>query len=150
MATGSADDIETALEEFEDDIPATIDQSALDRMHVVARVLDEGMRVPGTNFRFGLDPIVGILPGAGDTAVGVVSLYIVAEAARLGVSLSTLGRMLANIAVDVIGGSVPVLGVLFDAFWKSNKWNVVLALEDLADTERHPQTGPEPETVTIE
>ncbi|RKD94705.1 DUF4112 domain-containing protein [Halopiger aswanensis] len=148
MATSSADDIGAALEEFEDDIPATIDDSVIDRMRLVARILDEGIRIPGTNFRFGLDPIVGILPGAGDTATAFVSLYIVAESARLGVSQSTLLRMLGNIAVDTVAGSVPILGTLFDAFWKSNKWNVMLALEDLAETERHPQTGPE--TVTID
>ena len=148
MATGSTDDIESALEEFGDDLPTAVDDAAINRMRAVARILDEGLRLPGTDFRFGLDPIVGILPGAGDTATSIVSLYIVAESARMGVSQSTLLRMLANIAVDTLGGSVPLLGVVFDAFWKSNKWNVQLALEDLA--EEGGGSATEPETVVID
>lgn len=148
MATGSTDDIESALEEFGDDLPAEVDEAAINRMQTVARALDEGFRLPGTNFRFGLDPIVGILPGAGDTATALVSLYIVAESARMGVSQSTLLRMLANIAVDTVGGSVPILGVVFDAFWKSNKWNVKLAIEELADSSEGSGSGPE--TVVID
>ena len=148
MATGSTDDIESALEEFGDDLPAEVDEAAIDRMRTVARVLDEGLRVPGTDFRFGLDPIVGILPGAGDAVTAVISLYIVAESARMGVSQSTLLRMLANIAVDTVGGSVPVIGVLFDALWKSNKWNVKLAIEELADSSDESTSGPE--TVVID
>ena len=148
MATGSTDDIDSALEEFGDELPAGIDDAAIARMRTVARILDEGVTLPGTNFRFGLDPIVGILPGAGDTVTSIVSLYIVAESARMGVSQSTLLRMLANIAVDTVGGSVPLLGVVFDAFWKANKWNVQLALEDLAEGE--PGGEGEPETVVID
>lgn len=148
MSTGTTDGIDAAFDEFEDDLPPTVDEAAIKRMRVVARVLDEGIRVPGTSFRIGLDPIVGILPGAGDTATAFVSLYIVAESARMGVSQSTLLRMLANIAVDTVGGSVPLLGVLFDAVWKSNKWNVKLALEDLADGAS--QSDPGPESMSID
>ncbi|QSW99159.1 DUF4112 domain-containing protein [Haloterrigena alkaliphila] len=147
MATGSTDDIEAALDEFDGDLPAGVDEAAITRMRLVARVLDEGIPLPGTSYRIGLDPIVGILPGAGDVVASFVSLYIVAESARLGVSQSMLLRMLANIAVDTIGGSVPVLGVLFDAVWKANKWNVQLALEDLAGQQG---SEPGPETVVID
>lgn len=101
-------------------------------MHVVATLLDDSVRVPGTSYRIGIDPLVGILPGAGDAVTGLVSLYIVAESARLGVSQTTLLRMLANVAIDVGGGSVPVLGDIFDAAWKANRRNVELALDDLA------------------
>jgi len=128
VAAHSAD-----LEALEDDLPATVDDGAIERMRLVARAFDEGIRVPGTDFRVGLDPVVGILPGAGDTAAAAVSLYLVVEAARMGVSQSTLLRMLANVGVDAVVGSVPVLGVVFDAFWKANKWNLQLALEDLAE-----------------
>lgn len=132
MEDSSFDEIGSAFDEFDGELPDTVDEAAIQRMQTVAKVLDEGMRVPGTNFRFGIDPIVGILPGAGDMVTAGVSLYIVVEAARLGVSQSTLVKMLASIAVDTVGGSVPVIGVVFDAFWKSNKWNVQMALEDLA------------------
>jgi len=132
MASDTAVALSADLEGLEDDLPATIDDGAIERMRLVAHTLDEGIRVPGTDFRVGLDPIVGILPGAGDTAAAAVSLYIIVEAARMGVSQSTLLRMLANVGVDAVIGSVPVLGVIFDAFWKANTWNLKLALEDLA------------------
>ena len=132
MASDTAAALSTDLETLEDDLPATVDDGAIDRMRFVAHTLDEGIRIPRTDARVGLDPIVGILPGAGDTAAAVVSLYLVVEAARMGVSRSTLLRMLANVGVDAVAGSVPVLGVLFDSFWKANAWNLELALEDLA------------------
>jgi len=132
MASDTTTALSEDLEALEDDLPATVDGGAIERMRFVAHALDEGIRVPGTDARVGLDPILGILPGAGDTAAAAVSLYVVVEAARMGVSSSTLLRMLANVGVDAIVGSVPVLGVVFDAFWKANTWNLELALEDLA------------------
>jgi len=148
MATGSTDDFSSELEELRDDLPAAVDEAAIERMRVVAHALDEGVRVPGTDFKIGLDPIVGILPGAGDTAAAVVSLYLVAESARIGVSRSTLARMLANVGIDAVIGSVPLLGVIFDAFWKANKWNLKLALTDLA--EASDDSTDEPESVLID
>ncbi|WP_254524892.1 DUF4112 domain-containing protein [Natrinema caseinilyticum] len=133
METDATDGVRSTLEKFDGDLPESIDRAALDRMQTVAHALDKGIRVPGTEFRFGLDPIAGILPGAGDSAAAVVSLYIVAESARMGVSRSTLLRMLAVVAVDAVGGSVPVLGVIFDAFWKANTRNLSLALQDLSE-----------------
>ncbi|ELZ21828.1 DUF4112 domain-containing protein [Natrinema limicola] len=132
MVSNTAAALSEDLEALEDDLPATVDDGAIERMRFVAHALDEGIRVPGTDARVGLDPIVGILPGAGDTAAAIVSLYLIVEAARMGVSNSTLFRMLANVGVDAVIGSIPVLGVVFDAFWKANTWNLELALEDLA------------------
>jgi len=104
---------------------------ALERMDAAATLLDDGMRVPGTDFRFGLDPLLGILPVAGDTVATVFSLYIVLEAARAGVSATTLVRMGLNLAVDYASGLVPIAGDLFDAYWKANRRNVNLAKHDL-------------------
>ena len=145
-----ASEFASELEALEEELPATIDDAAIKRMRVIAHVLDDGIPLPGTNTRIGLDPIVGILPGAGDAVASLVSLYLVAEAARLGVSRSTLVRMLANVGVDTVGGSVPILGTVFDAFWKANKWNVKLALQDLAEEYDHAGTDTGPETVTID
>jgi hypothetical protein len=147
MATDSGDDLRSELAALED-LPAAVDEAAIERMRTVAHVLDEGVRVPGTDFTIGIDPIVGILPGAGDTAAALVSLYLVVESARQGVSQSTLLRMLANIGVDAVIGSIPLLGVAFDAVWKANKWNLQLALEDLA--EEGGQSEAEHRTVTID
>jgi len=116
----------------DEDLPDRVDEAAVARMQTVAHVLDRSIRVPGTNFRVGLDPILGVLPVAGDTVAAGLSLYIVAESARLGVSRPTLLRMLGNIAVDAAGGSIPLAGDLFDAMWKANRRNVELALEELA------------------
>lgn len=104
---------------------------ALERMDAAATVLDDGLRVPGTDFKFGLDPILGVLPIAGDTVATVISLYIVLEAASAGVSATTLVRMGLNLAVDYATGLVPVAGDLFDAYWKANRRNVDLAKRDL-------------------
>lgn len=141
-------DFESAfVDDFEGEIPETVDRAAIKRMQAVVRILDDGMRVPGTNFRIGIDPIVGVVPGAGDTVAAAVSLYIVLESARLGVSYTTLMRMLGNIAVDTAGGSVPVLGVIFDAFWKANRRNLKLALRDLAAAA---ESGPDTDSTTVE
>ncbi|WP_420181941.1 DUF4112 domain-containing protein [Haloarcula sp. KBTZ06] len=100
--------------------------AALGRIRTVAHILDESVRVPGTTLRVGLDPIIGLLPVAGDVATAVCSLYIVAEAIRLGVPKRTLLRLLANIAVEMLFGTVPVVGDLFDAYWKANVKNAEL------------------------
>ncbi|MFW6376935.1 MAG: DUF4112 domain-containing protein [archaeon] len=107
---------------------------AVRRVEWVGRLLDESIRVPGTSFRVGLDPILGIVPIAGDAIATAFSLYILLEAARLGVDARTLLRMVAHVAVDAVVGSIPVLGTLFDAVWKANTWNArILASHVEAD-----------------
>jgi hypothetical protein len=107
--------------------------AALGRIRAVAHLLDESVRVPGTLFRIGIDPIIGLLPIAGDLATAVCSLYIVAEAVRLGIPKRTVVRLLANIAVDAALGSVPVVGDLFDAYWKANVKNAELIATAVSD-----------------
>lgn len=134
-------DVADAFEDFEGDLPETVDRAAVRRMQVVAKLLDDSIPVPGTNYRIGIDPIASVAPVAGDVATGIVSLYIVAESARLGVSYGTLIKMLLNISLDVGGGSIPVVGPIFDAVWKSNVRNVELLMEELqaqADREAEP------------
>ncbi|GAA0231584.1 hypothetical protein GCM10009000_053620 [Halobacterium noricense] len=92
-------------------------------MRKLSTLLDEAFRVPGTNFRFGLDPVMGLLPVGGDVASALISLYIVLEGYMMGVPRHTLVRMLVNILIDTFGGSVPLLGSLFDAGWKANVRN---------------------------
>jgi len=112
-------------------LPESIDRAAVKRVLIVAYVLDEGVRVPVIGYRIGIDPLLGILPGAGDVLSGAVSLYIVVEAARLGVSYTTLCRMIANISLDVVVGTVPIVGDLSDVVWKANTRNFELVLEEL-------------------
>jgi len=101
------------------------------RIETLGRLLDGAVRVPGTEFRIGLDPILGILPGAGDTVASVLSLYIVFEAYRADVPRATLLKMLSYVAVDTVIGSIPVLGTIFDAVWKANQWNARLLADHL-------------------
>lgn len=95
-------------------------------VRLLARVLDEAIRIPGTSVRVGLDPVLGLIPGAGDVAGGVLSVVVLLRAARLGVPQSVLARMASNIAIDAAVGTVPLLGDLFDAGWKANIRNVRL------------------------
>ena len=98
----------------------------LARARVLARALDSAVGIPGTKVRFGLDPIIGLVPGLGDLAGAALSGYIVLVGIQLGASRSVVLRMLANVAIDTVVGAVPLVGDLFDAGWKSNNRNVAL------------------------
>jgi hypothetical protein len=108
------------------------ERAALGRTRTVARLLEEALPVPGLDRRIGLDSIVGLLPVSGDVVTGAAGLYIVGEAARAGAPREVLGRMLGNLVIDIAIGSVPAIGDLFDAAWKSNVKNVNLFAEYLA------------------
>ena len=110
--------------------------AALKRLQQISRVLDNAVPIPGTKTRIGLDPILGLFPGGGDVFTGLLSVYIVFEGARMGVPAATLARMGGNILIDVLTGTVPVLGDIFDVAWKANSQNVALL-------EKH-MTHPEP------
>jgi hypothetical protein len=105
--------------------------ATLERLDRLAYWLDERFRLPGTNVRMGLDGLLGLVPGIGDTLGGLISAYILLEAWRLGIPNSVLMRMLANLGIDVVVGSVPVLGDVFDIGWKANRRNVNLLLRHL-------------------
>jgi hypothetical protein len=98
----------------------------LARLRAVATILDDAVRVPGTRFRVGLDPLLGLIPGAGDAVTGTVAAYAIVLAARLGAPAVVIGRMAANVLIDVATGTIPVVGDLFDFGWKSNRKNLQL------------------------
>jgi len=104
------------------------------RVQVLAKLLDNSISIPGTPWKIGFDPIVGLIPGIGDLIGAVLSGYIVLEAVRAEVPAFTLARMLANIGIDTVLGAVPAVGDLFDAAWKSNTMNVALLERHLAAT----------------
>jgi hypothetical protein len=105
----------------------------LERLRRLGYLLDNSIPIPGTNFRVGLESIVGLVPGVGDLVGGGFSIYILLEAARMGVPASLLSRMGWNLLVDVVVGAVPLLGDLFDAGFKAN-------LRNLALLDRHVQS----------
>ncbi|HJR64123.1 MAG TPA: DUF4112 domain-containing protein [Gemmatimonadaceae bacterium] len=92
----------------------------------LSRLLDEAIRIPGTNIRVGLDPLLGLVPGLGDVVGGALSGYVIILASRHGAPPSVLTRMLGNVLIDSVVGSVPVLGDLFDVGWKANSRNLAL------------------------
>jgi len=143
----SKHDLASEFEQFEGELPSSVDQAAVDRMRLIAQLLDDAIPIPGTNYRVGIDPIMGAAPVAGDVVTGLISLYIVAESARLGVSYQTLLKMLLNVSVDVGGGSIPVLGTVFDVAWKSNKRNVRLLLNEL---EAQARGNEEPTEISVD
>lgn len=96
----------------------------LERARTMATILDDSIRVPGTTFRVGIDPILGVLPYVGDGVASLGSLYIVFVGARLGLPPRTLAKMLGYVGLDFVVGSVPLVGVLVDAVLKVNQRNV--------------------------
>ncbi|MBR9981289.1 MAG: DUF4112 domain-containing protein [Desulfatitalea sp.] len=96
------------------------------RINWLSWLLDNSIRVPKTNYRIGLDPVIGLIPGIGDAIGGILSAYIIAEAARARLPLSILLRMVLNVAIEVIVGAVPLVGDLFDMTWKANARNTRL------------------------
>lgn len=96
------------------------------RAREFARIMDSAFRVPGTRFRFGLDPILGLVPGLGDAIGGGFGFYLLVQAFRAGAPPVVMIRMFANIAADLVLGAVPLLGDLFDAGFKANLRNLGL------------------------
>jgi hypothetical protein len=103
-----------------------------------AVLLDSAFQVPGTRLRFGLDPIVGLLPGAGDLVTGFFSVIILMHSVRLRIPKVVVARMVLNTGLDLLAGAVPLLGDLFDAGFKANLRNMSLL-------ERHARPGVTPE-----
>lgn len=96
------------------------------RLERLARLMDAAVRIPGTDLRIGLDPILGLFPGVGDGVAAIVSAHIIAQAAGLGAPRATLLRMAGNVALEVLIGAIPVVGDVFDVTWRANQRNVAL------------------------
>ncbi len=105
---------------------------SLERARRLARLLDSAFRVPGTSWRIGLDPILGLIPGLGDLATVLPALWIVELARRLGMPRRTRLRMLAHIGFDMAFGAVPLVGDIADARYRANRRNIALIDEFLA------------------
>jgi hypothetical protein len=104
------------------------------RIHGIARLMDTAIQIPGTRIRFGADSVIGLIPGIGDAGGAVIGLFIVNEARRLGLPNHKLVAMLANIGFDTFGGSIPIIGDLFDIYYKSNWRNLEIVLDHFGMT----------------
>jgi uncharacterized protein DUF4112 len=118
--------VDNALDPEVEDARGDTSEDRLRQLELLARWMDSVFEVPGLGVRFGVDALVGLVPGLGDTLTSFVSLHILNEARRFGISRVTMFRMGANIAIDYLLGSVPLLGDAFDVYWKANNRNVAL------------------------
>ncbi len=126
----------TTAQEVEFDIlPPQKADSKMDLSRLIAWILDDLIRVPGTNFRLGLDPIVGLIPGLGDGSTAVFSSVILLQSLRAGVPRIVIVRMALNILINSLLGAAPGIGDLFSAGFKSNRKNYAL-LQKHAGTAR--------------
>ncbi len=101
--------------------------------------MDTAFEIPGTGIRFGLDALIGLVPGMGDTVTSLIALYIVGAASRMGVPRVTLIRMITNVGIDWLVGIIPFLGDVFDVYWKANQRNMAILRGHLGDSARERQ-----------
>jgi NAD/NADP transhydrogenase beta subunit len=108
-----------------------------ENLDLVAHVLDDWLRIPGTSIRFGLDGIVGLVPGIGDVLAGLASCILLVAAWFRGVPYVTLVRMTVNVGIEVVVGSIPFFGDIFDVAWKANRRNYRLLVRHMEQPRRH-------------
>jgi len=113
------------------------DQRGLEVLRRWARIFDSAFQIPGTNIRFGIDPLLGFIPGIGDLASPLLSMFMVWHGFKLRVPKVVLARMVLNALIDALAGVVPVAGDLFDFGWKATQWNLALL-------EKHAMPGQPP------
>jgi hypothetical protein len=111
------------------------EQEAPTTLNNVADLMDRRFTIPGTNFRFGVDSVIGLIPGIGDWAGGLIAIYFPVHAAVVKVPAPVIFRMFLNIIIDILIGSIPLLGDLFDVTWKANVRNVRLMQQYQHDPE---------------
>jgi hypothetical protein len=106
-------------------------------LDTLSHLLDDFLRIPGTPIRFGLDGIVGFIPGIGDILGGLASSIIIVAAWVRGVPAITIARMIMNVAIETAVGSIPIVGNLFDIGWRANRRNYKLLEGSITDPARH-------------
>ncbi len=113
---------------------ATVEET-FQKLDALSRLLDTAILIPGTNIRFGLDALIGLVPGIGDMITTAISSWMIYEAHRLGISRFALMRMIGNVALDGVVGSVPIVGDAFDVAFRANRRNMAI-LRDQLDKKR--------------
>ncbi|PSB07573.1 DUF4112 domain-containing protein [Pleurocapsa sp. CCALA 161] len=107
----------------------------LRQIRKIAKLLDTAIGIPGTKFRIGLDPILGLIPGGGDLVGAAISAYMIYLASSFGLEKSKISKMIQNIALETTVGFVPIVGDLFDAYFKANIRNLDILEQHLAQTD---------------
>ncbi|MEG4809532.1 DUF4112 domain-containing protein [Microcoleus sp. F8-D3] len=116
--------------------PSPSHVASLRRLRRISHLLDNSIPIPGTKYRIGLDPILGLIPGGGDLISSIFAGYVVFKSAQMGVPQETLVQMAANIVFDTVAGTVPVAGDLLDVAWKANVKNIELLDAHLGSPEQ--------------
>lgn len=116
--------------------------SELKWLDTATQLLDNRFRIPGTDIRFGLDFLIGLVPGIGDIASLSISGLLVSVMARKGASGMVIVKMLWNILVDAIVGTIPVLGDIFDLAYRANRRNLHLLQEHYTEGEHEGSAWP--------
>ena len=106
-----------------------LNEEKLLRLKLLSERLDNSIKIPGTNQKIGIDPIIGLIPILGDFIGVIFSTYIMYSGIKMGVSSKIVKKMATNLAIEFIIGSIPIIGDIFDALWKANKKNVELIEE---------------------
>jgi hypothetical protein len=104
-------------------------RAALERLDWLANLMDSAIVIPGTRITVGLDALIGLAPGIGDTVTTLISLWMVKEAHELGAPKHLIARMIGNVALDGLVGAVPLLGDAFDVMFRANRRNMKLLRE---------------------
>jgi hypothetical protein len=113
-------------------------------LEFISRIMDSLFQIPGTRWRVGIDPVLGLIPGVGDFISSFFALFIILAGVKYGVPKITLLRMGLNVGLDLLIGAIPVVGDLFDVWWKANERNVALLRRSLmvaGPTARRAQLG---------
>lgn len=121
----------------------------LQKIRRIANLLDTAIGIPGTKFRIGLDPILGLIPGGGDLITAGISAYMVFLATRFGLEKPEIAKMVKNIMLETTIGFIPIAGDLFDAYFKANIRNLEILERHLAKTENQDLTSENPDSVTV-
>jgi hypothetical protein len=108
-----------------------------ENLDLFAHILDDWFRIPGTPIRLGLDGLIGLIPGLGDVLAGIASFVLVFAAWIRGVPYITLVRMMVNLGLEVVIGSIPIFGDIFDIAWKANRRNYKLMMRHLRQPHQH-------------
>ena len=116
----------------------------LKRIRKIAKLLDTAIGIPGTKIRFGLEPILGILPGGGDLVTAIISAYMIYLAASFGLDKSEIFKMIKNVAIDTAIGSIPIAGDIFDAYFKANIRNLEILENHLAQIDTEGEVSEDP------
>lgn len=118
------------------EMPAASAEETFERLDQLSKLLDTAILIPGTNIRFGVDAVIGLVPVVGDMISTAISAWLINEARRLGISRFALARMIGNVAIDGAVGIIPVLGDAFDVAFRANRRNMAILRDQLAKRRR--------------